>query len=189
MGRQFLGLPARRSRACARQRLVERGGDRRCGRAASAEGLRSADAAGQAKLPASSPGCPGRAGRRSCRSERHVRNSSDENAPAAIIFTSGTEGRAKAVVLSHRSLIAVQQMLLHVTRRLPFTPSADYGEVTLHTGPLFHIGRDRRAHSGRPARQYAAFPDRPFDPGEAIELIARSHHPLERRAHHGDPAD
>ena len=46
----------------------------------------------------------------------------DENEPAVIIFTSGTEGRAKAVVLAHRSLLAAQQMLLHVTRRLPYQP-------------------------------------------------------------------
>src|ERR1700746_1698829 len=64
----------------------------------------------------------------------------DENDPAAIIFTSGTEGRGKAVGVAHRSLLANQMMLLHVTRRLPWQPDESTGEICLHTGPLFHIG-------------------------------------------------
>jgi steroid-24-oyl-CoA synthetase len=133
-----------------------------------------ADASGQAKLPASSLrvswGAPVDA---DVDPSVTFNTSSDENAPAAIIFTSGTEGRAKAVVLSHRSLIAVQQMLLHVTRRLPFTPSPDYGEVTLHTGPLFHIGGIGALMRGVLLGNTLLFPTGRFDPGEAIDLMAR----------------
>jgi acyl-CoA synthetase (AMP-forming)/AMP-acid ligase II len=133
-----------------------------------------ADAPGQAKLPPPSLRAPwGAPVDEDVDPNVTFETSSDENAPAAIIFTSGTEGRAKAVVLSHRSLIAVQQMLLHVTRRLPFTLSADYGEVTLHTGPLFHIGGIGALIRGVLLGNTLLFPTGRFDPGEAIELIAR----------------
>jgi hypothetical protein len=42
-----------------------------------------------------------------------------EEAPAVIIFTSGTVGHPKAMEPSHRSLLVVPQMLLQLTRRLP----------------------------------------------------------------------
>jgi hypothetical protein len=42
-----------------------------------------------------------------------------EEAPAVIIFTSGTAGRPKAVEPWHRSLLVDLQMLLQLTRRLP----------------------------------------------------------------------
>lgn len=97
----------------------------------------------------------------------------DEHAPAAVIFTSGTAGRAKAVVLSHRSLIATQQMLLHVTRRLPFHPDPSFGEVTLHTGPLFHIGGIGALVRGVMLGNTLVFPRGRFDAGETIALIER----------------
>lgn len=97
----------------------------------------------------------------------------DENEPAAIIFTSGTEGRAKAVVLAHRSLLSNQMMLLHVTRRLPYEPDAGAGEVCLHTGPLFHIGGIGALLRGVIVGNTLIFPGGRYDPGEALELIER----------------
>jgi acyl-CoA synthetase (AMP-forming)/AMP-acid ligase II len=97
----------------------------------------------------------------------------DEADPAAIIFTSGTEGRAKAVVLAHRSLLANQMMLLHVTRRLPWQPDATAGEVCLHTGPLFHIGGIGALLRGVIVGNTLVFPRGRYDPAEAMELIER----------------
>lgn len=99
--------------------------------------------------------------------------SDDENAPAAIIFTSGTEGSAKAVVLSHRALLATQQMLLHVTRRLPFHPNPTYGETTLQTGPLFHIGGIGALLRGVMLGNTLVYLSGRFDPGETLGLMER----------------
>ena len=98
---------------------------------------------------------------------------SDENDPAVIIFTSGTEGRAKAVVLAHRSLLAGQQMLLHVTRQLPYQPDETAGEVCLHTGPLFHIGGVRALLWGVLTGNTLVMPRGRYDPAEALALIER----------------
>ena len=64
----------------------------------------------------------------------------DEEETALIIFTSGTSGEPKAVVLSHRAVLARLQMTLHVTRKLPHQVDESARDVTLLTGPLFHVG-------------------------------------------------
>jgi len=97
----------------------------------------------------------------------------DENDPAAIIFTSGTEGRAKAVVLAHRSLLANQMMLLNITRRLPWQSDGAAGEVCLHTGPLFHIGGVGALLRGVIVGNTLVFPRGRYEPAEALELIQR----------------
>ncbi|MCC7080479.1 MAG: acyl--CoA ligase [Burkholderiales bacterium] len=97
----------------------------------------------------------------------------DENEPAVVIFTSGTQGMAKAVVLAHRSLLAQLQMLLHITRRLPHQIDATTGEVSLHTGPLFHIGGVQALLRGITIGNTLVLPRGRFDAGEALELIER----------------
>jgi acyl-CoA synthetase (AMP-forming)/AMP-acid ligase II/alcohol dehydrogenase class IV len=97
----------------------------------------------------------------------------DEGDPAVIIFTSGTEGRAKAVVLAHRSLLASLQMLLHISRRLPQQIDETAGEVILHTGPLFHIGGVGALLRGVTVGNTLVMPQGRFDPAEALGLIER----------------
>jgi acyl-CoA synthetase (AMP-forming)/AMP-acid ligase II len=97
----------------------------------------------------------------------------DENDPAAIIFTSGTQGRPKAVELAHRSLLANQLMILDVTRKLPYRPDPAAGDVGLHTGPLFHIGGLHALHRMVLVGNTLVFGTGKFDAGAVLKLIER----------------
>jgi acyl-[acyl-carrier-protein]-phospholipid O-acyltransferase/long-chain-fatty-acid--[acyl-carrier-protein] ligase len=55
----------------------------------------------------------------------------DPEAPAVVLFTSGSEGKPKGVVLSHRALLANVAQVLEV---IPVGPS----EVVLNALPMFH---------------------------------------------------
>jgi len=96
-----------------------------------------------------------------------------EDEPAVIIFTSGTEGRPKAVVLAHRSLLATLHMLLHISHRLPHQIDENSGEVILHTGPLFHIGGVGAILRGVTVGNTLVMPQGRFDPEDALALIER----------------
>jgi acyl-CoA synthetase (AMP-forming)/AMP-acid ligase II len=138
-----------------------------------------ADARGVAKLTAQWRQGPWEVDERSSAScatadmRDHDAVSANENEPAAIIFTSGTEGRAKAVVLAHRSLLAQLQMMLHVTHHLPYQPDRASGEVCLHTGPLFHIGGVHAVLRGVTVGNTLVMLRGRFEPSEALELIER----------------
>ena len=68
---------------------------------------------------------------------------SAEDDPALILFSSGTTGAAKGVILSHRSVIANLHNLLALTGRLPNElDPATPGTVSLLTVPLF---QDRKS--------------------------------------------
>ena len=97
----------------------------------------------------------------------------DENEPAVIIFTSGTSGRPKAVVLSHRALLANLQMLLSLTRRLPHQVDKTSADVALHTGPLFHIGGIQALLRGVTVGNTLVMPSGRFDPADVLALIER----------------
>jgi acyl-CoA synthetase (AMP-forming)/AMP-acid ligase II len=104
-------------------------------------------------------------------SARH--DADDEDGPAVIIFTSGTAGRPKAVEISHRALLANLQMMLQVTHRLPHEVGDDAGEVTLHTGPLFHVGGPQMLLRSIAVGNTMILPAGRFDPAEVLALIER----------------
>jgi len=95
-----------------------------------------------------------------------------EDAPALILFTSGTSGPPKGAVLPHRSVIALQHSLLHVTRHLPHTLTDDWPrEVALQTGPLFHIGGVQALVRQLLLGGTLVFPAGRFDPTEVLDLM------------------
>ncbi|MFE7566783.1 class I adenylate-forming enzyme family protein [Streptomyces sp. NPDC057539] len=95
----------------------------------------------------------------------------DEDAPAVFVFTSGTSGKPKAVVLSHRSLLTGLHMLLHITRRLPHQVDEETGDPGLHTGPMFHIGGIQTLMRAITVGDTLVMPAGKFDPAEALRLV------------------
>jgi malonyl-CoA/methylmalonyl-CoA synthetase len=89
------------------------------------------------------------------------------NDPAAILYTSGTTGRAKGAVLTHRNLAT---NALTLVEHWGFTR----GDVLLHALPIYHVhGLFVACHCTLLAGSRMLWLDR-FDPREAIELLPRS---------------
>jgi steroid-24-oyl-CoA synthetase len=91
---------------------------------------------------------------------------------ALIMFSSGTTGAAKGVLMSHRSVVANIQNLLLMTGRLPDELPADHpGTVSMLSVPLFHLAGIQISLTTLLSGGRAVFLTGRFDPGEVLDLI------------------
>jgi long-chain acyl-CoA synthetase len=98
----------------------------------------------------------------------------DEDEVALIMFTSGTTGQAKGVMMSHRGVIANIQNLLVLTGRMPSElPLEQPGTVSLLTVPLFHLSGVQISFSTLLSGGTLVFLEGRFDPDAVLRLIAR----------------
>lgn len=98
----------------------------------------------------------------------------DEDDPAIVLFTSGTTGRPKAPVLTHRALLAfvTTSFVLGMGRRAiePPAPEGPPGAM-LAPFPLFHVsGMFGSTITALAGGQKTVWPIGRFDAGEVIEL-------------------
>lgn len=101
-----------------------------------------------------------------------VLNAVDEEAPAVVIFSSGTTGQAKGLVMSHRGAIANIQNLMVMTGRLPSELEPTHpGTVSLVTMPLFHLGGFQISIMTMLSGGKVVFLRRKFDPLEVLTLM------------------
>jgi long-chain acyl-CoA synthetase len=117
---------------------------------------------------------PCRGGRRAKTPDLPPGPTGDEDDPALIIFTAGTTGKPKAVVLAHRSILANLHNLLAVSRRFPhqIDPTRTHA-VSLQSGPLFHMGGVQSLMLALLGGNTVVFLKGRFDPGEVLDLIER----------------
>jgi acyl-CoA synthetase (AMP-forming)/AMP-acid ligase II len=135
-----------------------------------------ADAHAAAKIPAgwrSGSWAVDTAGRPGSDAPAVEEGSRDEEETALIIFTSGTSGQPKAVVLSHRAVLARLHMTLHITRKLPHQVDASARDVTLVTGPLFHVGSMQTLLRAVIVGDTLVLLRGRYDPADVLELIER----------------
>lgn len=96
----------------------------------------------------------------------------DEEAPAVVLFTSGSTGMPKAVELPFRSLVANQQNVLARARQLPHQIPADGPRpVNLISTPLFHIGAFATLITQVITGGTIVFNTGRFDPAQVLALI------------------
>lgn len=102
------------------------------------------------------------------------RTEAGEDDPAVAIFTAGTTGRPKAVVLPHRAVVANVHSLLAVAGRLPHRIDPDRAQaVVLQSGPMFHVGGVQSLLLAMVGGNRIVFLADRFDPGEVLDLIER----------------
>ncbi|HVM52519.1 MAG TPA: class I adenylate-forming enzyme family protein [Acidimicrobiales bacterium] len=104
--------------------------------------------------------------------------SSAEDDPVAIFYTSGTTGRPKGAIATHRSWIAAVQCLRHLAEQAVAGGLASGGsddrepEATLATLPLFHVsGCQSTLVSNLVAGTRTILLDGRFDPERVLALI------------------
>jgi long-chain acyl-CoA synthetase len=95
-----------------------------------------------------------------------------EDAPALVLFSSGTTGQAKGVLMSHRGVIANIQNLLVLQGRLPTELPAEHpGTVSLMTMPLFHLAGIQVSFMTLLSGGKLVFTEGRFDPLQVLRLI------------------
>jgi len=103
-----------------------------------------------------------------------------EDDPFMLIFTSGTTGRPKAAVLSHRSVISyLMEQSFIGARSMALAgltaPPAGPPPVRLAPYPLFHVSGMSMAVSTVMSGSPSVWPLGRFDPGAVIALTNREH--------------
>ena len=95
-----------------------------------------------------------------------------EDDVALIMFSSGTTGAPKGVLMSHRSVVANIQNVLGLTGRLPDELPDDHpGTVALLSVPLFHLAGVQVSLTTLLSGGRAVFLPGKFDPAEVLRLI------------------
>ena len=135
--------------------------------------LTLADAHAAAKMPAECRCGPWAISTEAREDTEAPETSMGEEDTALVIFTSGTSGQPKAVVLSHRAVLARLHMTLQVTRKLPQQLDDSAGDVALITGPLFHVGQMQTLLRAVVVGDTLVVTSGRYDPGEVLELIER----------------
>lgn len=100
----------------------------------------------------------------------------DEDEPAMLLFTSGTTGRPKAAVLSHRSVIAFVMSQDYIAGRgmaLAGRTAQGPPPTRLAVFPLFHVSGMSTTVACMRGGATTVWPLGRFDPGRVIDLTKR----------------
>jgi acyl-CoA synthetase (AMP-forming)/AMP-acid ligase II len=99
----------------------------------------------------------------------------DEDDPASILYTSGTTGRPKGVIHTHRNIIALSTLqLYHGARLVPAAAQKPTQRCALVTNPLFHVsGLYTQVVTFLIIGAKTVWTQGRFDPAQVLQLIER----------------